>query len=430
MDATFNPGDAVSNTVFDVALQPDGKIIVAGHEMFGSGSVAQNNLTRFNADGSVDATFSTTILARSISALALQPDGKLLVCGVIHRTASEPRAGILRLNADGPRPCFQLGTGQAIRYRSDGPQSDGKFSARHFPYYTAFRVINRAPQRYGSLDNLRSNQFIIQTALLQLGAAGRKVVIGGNFNRVNGLVRNGIARLNVNGSYDTTFTPGTNVDRLIFHELELQPDGKILGGGTFYSDTVFNGTPPTPLVRLNADGTPDTSFVDPGLGSKYRVFALALQPDEKILVGGTFNATPTTGPTPYLKRLNPNGSLDAAFNSGVTGSDNSSVNALAVQGDGKIIVAGQFPVSPFLITRNFLHRLEGDLFVTWEAGDAANKSVSLPVNADRLNEGDETLRLTLTNLTGGATPGAFPEAVLTIFDDDGTIQFSANRPTA
>jgi uncharacterized delta-60 repeat protein len=134
------------------------------------------------------------------------------------------------------------------------------------------------------------------------------------------------------------FNPGANngVDTLA-----VQPDGKVLVGGAF---TILGGggtgtTPRNYLGRLNADGSLDASF-NPGANGE--VYALTVQPDGKIVVGGAFTmlgggGTGTTSRN-YLGRLNADGSLDASFNPGANGA----VYGVAVQVDGKILVTGGF----------------------------------------------------------------------------------------
>jgi uncharacterized delta-60 repeat protein len=147
------------------------------------------------------------------------------------------------------------------------------------------------------------------------------------------------------GSNDPTFNvvdDGTNRDGANYavRALALQPDGKLLIGGDF---TTYNGTPRNLIARLNADGSLDASF-NPGSGANFEVHALALQSDGKVLIGGTFTSYNGT-PRNRIARLNADGSLDASFNPG-TGA-NSSVYALALQPDGKLLIGGAFTAYAF-----------------------------------------------------------------------------------
>ncbi len=125
------------------------------------------------------------------------------------------------------------------------------------------------------------NGSIITTTLQPDG----KVLIGGFFTRYNGIFRNYIARVNADGTLDNTFNPGTGASSTV-GTLALQPDGKVIIGGSF---TTYNGTSRNRIARLNADGTLDNTF-NPGTGASGGVLSLALQPDGKVLIGGAFTS--------------------------------------------------------------------------------------------------------------------------------------------
>jgi len=185
--------------------------------------------------------------------------------------------------------------------------------------------------------NLGSGTGAVYAMALQ---ADGKVLIGGQLFAVNGApVASRMARLTPNGSLDTAFNSalGTGFDGAVT-AIVVQPDGKILVGGRFITldSTVHRG-----LVRLNADGTPDTAFnANVGIGFDNDVFALALQPDGKILAGGNFSNFKGTNVPDRLVRLNANGTLDAAFNSALGTGVNGLVLCVVVQPDGKILVGG------------------------------------------------------------------------------------------
>jgi uncharacterized delta-60 repeat protein len=109
-----------------------------------------------------------------------------------------------------------------------------------------------------------------------------KILIGGAFTNYNGTPRNGIARLNADGSLDNGFNPASGADGSAFI-LAQQLDGKILFGGDFT-------LPRKSIARLNADGSLDTGF-NPGTGADHQVNIITLQPDGKILIGGLSQAT-------------------------------------------------------------------------------------------------------------------------------------------
>jgi uncharacterized delta-60 repeat protein len=167
--------------------------------------------------------------------------------------------------------------------------------------------------------------------------ADGKVLVGGQFTSYNGQPAGRLLRLNPDGSLDTDFNAGGSGANNYVNALAVQVDGKVLVGGQF---STYNGQPAPYLMRLNADGSRDTGFNAGGSGPFSTVLMLAVQADSKVLVGGTFD-TYNSQPVPYLLRLNPDGSLDTSFNAGGSGATDY-VYALAVQPDGKVLVGGQF----------------------------------------------------------------------------------------
>ncbi len=131
-----------------------------------------------------------------------------------------------------------------------------------------------------------------------------KILIGGNFKYVNGVRTRSVARLNSDGSLDDTF----NIAGIIgdVYAFEIQPDGKIIIGGFFGGDASF---PANGAARLNSDGSLDVNLgrtVTPPLVEVSAAYALAIQPDGKILVAGSVFFTGET----TIVRFNPNGTVD------------------------------------------------------------------------------------------------------------------------
>jgi uncharacterized delta-60 repeat protein len=166
--------------------------------------------------------------------------------------------------------------------------------------------------------------------------ADGKIVIGGRFSAVNGIVRNNIARLNADGTLDRSFAEQEGLNGQV-NALAIQPSGQIVAGGTF-SQTgqreIAN------LVRYEADGQIDAEFgggVSPRVNGA--VFALAVQPDGKILVGGNFNAI-FGEPRHGIARLNADGTLDGPVmtGQGLSGT----VRTIAIAPEGSFLVGGDF----------------------------------------------------------------------------------------
>lgn len=169
------------------------------------------------------------------------------------------------------------------------------------------------------------------TAIVPL--ASGKIMVAGYFTEYDGTPIGGIARLNSDGTLDNTFVSGTGFDNAV-NAMVVQPDGKIVVGGTFSS---YNGTAKPGLVRLSANGAIDATFSTPGVQGG--INTLALQSDGKLLIGGTGVAI-VGGFTSNLARLTTGGAIDASFD--VDPGPNSIVLASKQQTDGKVMVGGHF----------------------------------------------------------------------------------------
>ena len=202
---------------------------------------------------------------------------------------------------------------------------------------------------------------------LAVQADGR-ILAGGDFTSLGGQTRNRIARLAPDGALDSGFDPGANGTVV---SLVPQADRKILVGGRF---TRLGGQTRNYLARLNADGTMDLGF-NPQAGGC--VLALAVQADGKVLVGGEFDALGGQWRN-HLARLNADGTLDTGFDPWPDGY----VLSLAVQADGKVLVGGRFTVLGGQ-RRNYLGRLNADGTLDPAFNPGADGSVaSLAVQAD------------------------------------------------
>lgn len=167
---------------------------------------------------------------------------------------------------------------------------------------------------------------------IELQANGQIIAVG-LFSSFNGSATWRIVRLNPDGSVDSTFSTGTGSNGII-KSVAIQPDGKIIAGGYFNQ---FNGRAIRGIVRLNLDGTTDTTF-STGSGFDDKVEAILVQPDGKIIVGGDFVSYNDTLAGNIIRML-PDGHIDTGFMSGV-GFDGA-VECLALQGDS-ILAGGSF----------------------------------------------------------------------------------------
>ncbi|MBO9703287.1 MAG: T9SS type A sorting domain-containing protein [Sporocytophaga sp.] len=163
----------------------------------------------------------------------------------------------------------------------------------------------------------------------------KKIIVAGEFTSYNGTTVNRIARLNEDGSLDETFNPGGTGANSTIHAVEIQKDGKILIGGSFFT---YNGEGVNRLARLNADGTYDNSF-NIGGGFNNTIYAIAIQEDTKIVVGGAFTVF-NNGSINRIARLTATGSKDDTFV--VTTALNGEPRSIIIQPDQKILASGLF----------------------------------------------------------------------------------------
>ncbi len=315
LDSTFG-GDGKVTTDFGendvgnaVALQKDGKIVMAGRSGPGFGA-SDFAIARYNADGNLDASFGTGGLVTTTfdgddsgRAVALQKNGKIVVAGSSSIGFGPSDFAIARYNVDGSLDA-SFGTGGLVTTTFGGDDS--------------------------------GNALVLQK--------DGKIVVAGRGDPTFDFA---VARYNADGSLDTSFGTGGLVTTNFGGSesqgfaVALQKDGKIVVAGISGDPTDFA------VARYNRDGSLDASFGTGGLvttdfGGDDVGLAVALQKDGKIVVAGR------GGPTPdfAVARYNTDGSLDASFgtgglvttNFGVLSSD--SGRAIAIQKDGKIVVTG------------------------------------------------------------------------------------------
>ena len=340
-DTASGPGFGANDNVQALAVQPDGKIVIGG-SFFAVNGVARNRIARLKADGSLDTVFAAagTGPNNQVEALALQPDGKMILGGWFTDVAGTARGRVARLQTNGILDAaFSTPTGANNTVYEVAVQSDGKVLLAGA--FTTFNGVsrNRVARLLanGSLDTTfdpgtGANATIWAMAQQSDG----KVLISGEFTTFNGAARNRIARLNADGSLDNTFNIGTGLNG-IANVINVLPDGKILLGGWF---TTYNGVTRNRLARLQSTGVIDATF-SAGTGPDRTPWALTVQPDGKILVGGDFSLIngKTLG---RIARLNPSGALDATFKLSVGA--NNFVAGVGLLPDGRIVAAGNFTV--------------------------------------------------------------------------------------
>jgi len=309
VDTSFGSDGIVMGTlasyssVSDLALQPDGKIVVALDTYSYPPGLEDFALARLNPDGSVDQSFGshgfvTTDFSQGpsrVRSVAIEPDGKIVAAGGV---------------VDGGRSSFAL-----ARYNQDGSLDPG--------FGSDGEVTTAVGQSPG---------YFVNSVLAE--PDGDILAGGGNF----------IARYKPDGSLDQSFGQGGVIHAGSVAALALQPDGEILAAGDTGEDVGDEFT----LERYLPNGSFDPAFnhghlVATQVAPYSQADAVTVQPDGKIVVGGYAYGF-------GLVRYNPDGSLDQTFgDGGIVATDLTcelaSVSDLALQPDGDIIAVGECPSS-------------------------------------------------------------------------------------
>jgi uncharacterized delta-60 repeat protein len=370
-----------------LAIQPDAKIVVAGFctVFTGTGFPPPQNtefaLARINPDGSFDNSFDTdgkVIIHVSAfndyaNAVAIQPDGKIVLAGSAYDDRGFPDIALARVNANGSPDTSFNSTGVVITPISESRslangvalQSDGKIIAGGYSYYCCGAWENFAVLRYntnGTLDTTFSSDGETNNDVgftqsfgraIALQPNGKFVVAGTSYT--DGNFAFALIRYNADGSHDTSFDGDAKVTADVLpgddeaRAMAIQPDGKVVVAG--YAGLPFNQplSMDGAVLRYNVDGTLDTTFDSDGkvffdLGVFDYPNAIAIQPDGKIVIAGSF-VPMGENYTMMLIRLNPDGSLDTSFDMDgkviVPGLASDQAFAVAIQTDGKIVAVGE-----------------------------------------------------------------------------------------
>ncbi len=271
------PGAGNWGQVQAVAIQADGKVLAGGQALFTNfNGTPVPSFCRINVDGSLDTAFQANVgtgpldvAAPEVNSIVIQPDGKILIGGPFTTVNGFSRQGVARLLTNGVVDTTFLAAGGGV---------NGTFT----------RYVNH----------------------VSLQADG-KILIAGGFNTYLGTSRPGVARLNSDGTLDTTFNPGSPA---IFgaNVVEAHSDGKIYVAGGF---TNWLGLATPGIVRLHSNGSLDTSFIPTHSYPYPSIGAMSVLGDGRVLIGGFVEGT-EGNVTRYFARLNSDGSLDSGYPAG------------------------------------------------------------------------------------------------------------------
>ncbi len=329
VDLAFDPAGGPDAAVRSIALQTDGRIVVAG-DFSSYRSASRERIARVKLDGTLDETFDSPFARQtaSIYALAVQADGKILAGGFYN--FPNLRTGLVRLTSTG-----------AV---------DSTFAAQGGPDASVY-----------ALEKLEGNRFLV----------------GGSFAKYAGAPRHGVALIDANGTLDATFKNETP-SGLQVSAIRAAPDGKYIVGAQNASANLIqlaaNGaweknlpiavgadcavtaigfdvferilvagalaakeTGHQRMARFHSDGTLDTTWSDASIDDS--VHALLVQRTGRVVIGGAFNSVGGIS-RPALARLDVDGSVDPELTASVMGGG--VIRVLERQIDGKLVIAGSF----------------------------------------------------------------------------------------
>jgi uncharacterized delta-60 repeat protein len=344
--------DTSSVDIVDFGIQSDGKIVVCGFFVIPSANIEY--FARLNLDGSIDSSFLGNYVPGA--KILILPDDKIIVAGSFVR-------GIEKLSANGVEDASftsNIGTGFTTNgfsndFKALAVQEDGKIlvcvESTSFNSTTINKFVRLNSN--GTLDSLfqanigtgpsvTAPSTINSIEALAVQEDG-KIIIGGRFTAFNGTSANRIARLNSDGTFDSSFM--TNIGSAFnsnVSSLSIQEDDKIIVGGSFNS---FNGTSVNRLIRLNSNGTLDTSFSIPS-GTFYTAPKSLILPNGQIFIYGSSSTSFNSLLTKGVARRNSDGTADNNFFANIgTGvgytPGGEQILSAKLQKDGKIIFCGR-----------------------------------------------------------------------------------------
>ncbi|MDX2286831.1 MAG: hypothetical protein NW241_21885 [Bacteroidia bacterium] len=341
LDSSFNPANAgPDGQIHCMELMENGNIIVGG-EFTVYGSFARKDIVMLNPNGSPLSVFASQGSDYTVFSIAIQPDGSILIGGSFSNFFNTPSSGIVRLlpGSYSIDPSFQVGNGFAGWAVHDiALQNNGRIlvGGDFVVYQGMLRngIVRLNPN--ASLDDFNKGTGFTGEAVHTLARLpDGRILAGGAFRGYNHRPGSGIARMMPDGRADSSFTMDPRVHWTDLNALIPAEDGKILGAGSLME---LDGQYVNCMARFHADGTLDTAF-SIGSGFDGAVNTLVRLPDGKILAGGDFSSY--QGALLWgIVRLHPDGTRDQSFNIG-TGLAYS-VKCIAVQSDGYILAGGDF----------------------------------------------------------------------------------------
>jgi uncharacterized delta-60 repeat protein len=358
-------------------LLPDGKYLL----LFDPDTLtdqAAGPITRYLADGTLDSSFSFSRDYKQVRAAVSAGNGKFYVAATRYVYGTKEIEQILRLNSDGSID----------------------------PSFTPAVIASPG-----------DNQNFVWTMYLQPDG---KILAGGYFTTVSGIARQNLVRLLSNGSVDTDFAP-PKIDGGEVYAITLQPDNKILVGGSF--SFVGNNTS-LGVTRLTSNGSVDSTFNPAGFirgSASQRIRAFVVQSDGKIVMAGQFKLTSKGSPAPLL-RLNADGSVDATFTL-VTNIVNPVGREFVMQSDGKFVATVSSSVYRFNNDGSRDNSFRQPVILDTTVSSFGNPVAGTPVSINALSDGDFLVGGIFTDVDPPGSPNNSHFGVVRI-NSDGTVDSS------
>jgi uncharacterized delta-60 repeat protein len=337
--ANIQSGGGANSAVFCVATDAAGNAFVGGAFTQFAGSPA-NRIAKVFADGTLDATFTAAVglVGSDVKAIAVQTDGKILVAGNFSSVGSTPRNHLARLNADGTldasfAPVLNLPV-FALAVQTDGSiLAGGQFFFN--PGFTRRGVVRLLAN--GTLDTSFNPGTGANNTVqsLTIDASGR-ILVTGLFTAFNGSSAGHVVLLEPNGDPVTSFAPVSGADDAIYASAAL-PGNKYLLGGAFDQ---FNAAARPALVCVDEDGSVDAGFSATGFASSDLVLSIAVDQNGLPVCGGNFSSYNGEGRSRILRLLT-DGTVDQTFTVG-SGFSGTQVAGLAIDASGRVLAAGSF----------------------------------------------------------------------------------------
>ena len=357
LDATFNPGTGANGTI--TAIAPLGNGLIIGGTFTSYNGTTVGRIAKLNKDGTLDASFNSggsgfTNSADSILAIAIGTNDIYVGGRFTAYNGSNPAPDhIIKLSTSGnyagafsPPGLTGSATGSTTHVRAIAVQLDGNIIVAgdwncaggggcSSPTRRVMRLLPDGPKdpAYNAADALQgitSGSWVNSLAIQSDG----KIIIAGTFTSYNGVLANRIVRVNADGSRDASFACGSGAGvNSPINKVAILQDGDILIAGSF---TTIGSPTRSMIARLNPDGTVDAAF---NVSVPASITAMCVQRDGKIIIAGAFTTINGTSVN-RLARLNPDGTLDTSFNPG--SGPNVPVREAKQSGDGKLLIGGNF----------------------------------------------------------------------------------------